>query len=145
LPIPEELVFQAVHADDVADAYWCVLERRASGPFNVAAEPVVTPQNLATLFSARRILPVPVRALHAFVGATWRLRLQQTDSGWVEMAASAPIMDTRRIRDELGGEPQTPSLEAIREVIDGMGRGAGVPASPPLRPRRSLLTFPRRR
>jgi UDP-glucose 4-epimerase len=144
LPIPEELIFQAVHADDVADAYWRVLERRASGAFNVAAEPVVTPQNLARLFSAKRFLPVPVRALHAFVGATWRLRLQQTDSGWVEMAAGAPIMDTGRIRNELGWEPQTPSLEAIREVIDGMGKGAGVMASPPLKPRRSLLTFMRR-
>jgi nucleoside-diphosphate-sugar epimerase len=145
LPIPEELIFQAVHADDVADAYWRVLERRASGAFNVAAEPVVTPQNLARLFSAKRILPVPVRALHAFVGATWRLRLQQTDSGWVEMAAGAPVMDTTRIRNELGWEPQTPSLDAIREVIEGMGKGAGVPASPPLRPRRGLLTLLRRR
>jgi len=144
LPIPEELVFQGVHADDVADAYWRVLEKRASGAFNVAAEPVVTPQNLARLFSAKRILPVPVRALHAFVGATWRLRLQQTDSGWVEMAAGAPIMDTRRIRDELGWEPHTTSLEAIREVIDGMGGGAGVPASPPLKPRRGLLDLIRR-
>ena len=145
LPIPDELVFQAVHADDVADAYWRVLERRASGAFNVAAEPVVTPQNLARLFSARRILPIPVRALHAFVGGTWRLRLQQTDSGWVEMAAGAPIMDTGRIRNELGWEPHTPSVTAIQEVIDGMGKGAGVPASPPLKPRRSLLTLMRRR
>lgn len=145
LPIPEELVFQAVHADDVADAYWRVLEGRASGAFNVAAEPVITPQNLAGLFSAKRVLPVPVRAMHDFVGATWRLRLQQTDSGWVEMAAGAPIMDTRRIRSELGWEPQTSSLEAIREVIDGMGKGAGVQGSPPLEPRRSLLGLARRR
>ena len=144
LPIPEELVFQAVHADDVADAYWRVLRDRASGAFNVAAEPVITPQNLARLFSAKRILPVPVRALHAFVGATWRLRLQQTDSGWVEMAAGAPIMDTRRIREELGWEPHTASLEAVREVIDGMGKGVGVPESPPLKPRRSLLGLIRR-
>jgi nucleoside-diphosphate-sugar epimerase len=144
LPIPEELIFQAVHADDVADAYWRVLQHRASGAFNVAAEPVITPQNLARLFSAKRILPVPVRALHAFVGATWRLRLQQTDPGWVEMAAGAPIMDTRRARDELGWEARTSSLEAVQEVIDGMGKGAGVPASPPLKPRRSIPDLIRR-
>jgi nucleoside-diphosphate-sugar epimerase len=144
LPIPEELIFQAVHADDVADAYWRVLQHRASGAFNVAAEPVITPQNLARLFSAKRILPVPVRALHAFVGATWRLRLQQTDSGWVEMAAGVPIMDTRRARDELGWEARTSSLEAVQEVIDGMGKGAGVPASPPLKPRRSIPDLIRR-
>jgi nucleoside-diphosphate-sugar epimerase len=76
LPIPEELIFQAVHADDVAEAYWRVLERRAGGAFNVAAEPVVTPQNLARLFSAKRILPVPVRALHGCDGS------RQTLDGW---------------------------------------------------------------
>ena len=138
LPIPNELVFQAVHADDVADAYWRILERRATGAFNVAAEPVITPQNLARLFHARRILPIPVRFLHAFVDATWRLRLQQTDSGWVEMAAGAPIMETARARKELGWEPRTSSLAAIKEVIEGMGEGAGIAPSPPLKPRRPL-------
>lgn len=142
LPIPNELVFQAVHADDVADAYWRVIQRRAGGAFNVAAEPVVTPQNLARLFHARRVLPIPVRLLHALVDATWRLRLQETDSGWVEMAAGAPIMDTARARRELGWEPRTSSLDAIREVIEGMGAGAGLAPSPPLRPRRSLWGRP---
>jgi nucleoside-diphosphate-sugar epimerase len=140
LPIPNEFVFQAVHADDVADAYWQVVRHRASGAFNVAAEPVVTPQNLARLFSARRVLPIPVRLLHAFVGATWRLRLQQTDSGWVAMAAGAPIMDTTRARTELGWEPRTSSLDAIGEVIEGMATGAGLAPSPPLKPRRPLGT-----
>lgn len=142
LPIPNELVFQAVHADDVADAYWRVIQRRAGGAFNVAAEPVVTPQNLARLFHARRVLPIPARLLHALVDATWRLRLQETDSGWVEMAAGAPIMDTARARRELGWEPRTSSLDAIREVIEGMGAGAGLAPSPPLRPRRSLWGRP---
>ena len=138
LPIPNEFVFQALHADDVADAYWRVVRNKASGAFNVAAEPVVTPQNLARLFSARRVLPVPVRLLHAVVGATWRLRLQQTDSGWVDMAAGAPIMDTARARTELGWEPRISSLDAIQEVIEGMAAGAGLVPSPPLKPRRPL-------
>lgn len=138
LPIPNEFVFQAVHADDVADAYWRVVRNKASGPFNVAAEPVVTPQNLARLFSARRVLPVPVRFLHALVGWTWRLRLQQTDSGWVDMAAGAPVMDTARARTELGWEPRISSLDAIQEVIEGMAAGAGLAPSPPLKPRRPL-------
>jgi nucleoside-diphosphate-sugar epimerase len=89
------------------------------------------------------VLPIPVRFLHAFVDATWRLRLQQTDSGWVEMAAGAPIMETARARTELGWEPRTSSLDAIQEVIEGMGAGAGVPPSPPLKPRHTLK--PRRR
>ncbi|WP_457972749.1 NAD-dependent epimerase/dehydratase family protein [Arthrobacter sp. D1-17] len=138
LPIPNEFIFQALHADDVADAYWRVVRNKASGPFNVAAEPVVTPQNLARLFSARRVLPIPVRFLHTLVDLTWRLRLQQTDSGWVDMAAGAPIMDTARARTELGWEPRTSSLDAIQEVIEGMATGAGLAPSPPLKPRRPL-------
>ena len=39
LPLPSQLIVQAVHATDVADAYWRAIERRAGGAFNIAAEP----------------------------------------------------------------------------------------------------------
>ncbi|WP_367882238.1 hypothetical protein [Rathayibacter oskolensis] len=42
LPLPKSLIFQGVHADDVADAFWRVLDQRAGGAFNIAAEPVLT-------------------------------------------------------------------------------------------------------
>ena len=90
------------------------------------------------------MLPIPLRLLRGLVDVSWRLRLQQTDAGWIEMAAGAPIMDTGRSRRELGWEPRTSSLDAIREVLEGMGKGAGVEASPPLKPRRILGVFTRR-
>lgn len=135
LPVPEGLIFQAVHADDVADAYWRVLDRRASGAFNIAAEPVLTPQELARILGARRILPIPMGLLHTIVGAAWRLRLQPTDSGWIEMAAGAPVMDTGRARRILGWEPRYSSVEAVTDVLAGMGTGEGVAPSPVLKPR----------
>jgi UDP-glucose 4-epimerase len=135
LPVPQEFVFQAVHADDVADAYWRVLQRRSSGAFNVAAEPVIDPNALGWLLGARRIMPLPLALLRAVVDLTWRARVQATDAGWVDMAAAAPIMDTARAREELGWSPARSSLQAIAEVLDGMGRGAGVAGSPPLRAR----------
>lgn len=135
LPVPEDLIFQAVHADDVADAYWRVIEQRASGAFNVAAEPVLTPRELARILGARRILPIPMGLLHAVVGAAWRLRLQPTDSGWIEMAAGAPVMDTGRARRILGWEPRFSAAEAVVEVLAGMGTGEGVAPSPVLKPR----------
>ncbi|MDR6504946.1 NAD-dependent epimerase/dehydratase family protein [Arthrobacter oryzae] len=135
LPIPAELVFQAVHADDAADAYWRILDRRAAGPFNVAAEPVVTPMELARLIHARRWLPIPLRFLRAAVDLSWRLRLQPTDAGWIAMAEGAPIMDTGRAREVLGWEPRVSSLDAIRQVLEGLGSGRGNTGSPPLKPR----------
>jgi nucleoside-diphosphate-sugar epimerase len=135
LPAPDSLIFQAVHAEDVAEAYWRVLDRGESGAFNVAAEPVVTPQELARLLGAKRILPIPMALLHALAGITWRLRLQPTDSGWVDMAAGAPIMDTSRARRLLGWEPRISSMDAIAEVLEGIGAGEGITPSPALKPR----------
>lgn len=136
LPVPDGLVFQAVHADDVAEAYWRAVDQRASGAFNIAAEPVLDPQELARILGARRILPIPMRLLHAVVDLTWRTRIQPTDSGWVEMAAGAPIMDTSRARRILGWEPKVSSVDAVRELLAGMGTGEGVSPSPVLKPRR---------
>ncbi|MEQ4564897.1 NAD-dependent epimerase/dehydratase family protein [Paenarthrobacter sp. CAP02] len=135
LALPKELVFQAVHASDVADAYWRVLERTAEGAFNIAAEPVIDPNALAWIFNARRLLPFPLPVLRAVVEASWRLRLQATDGGWVDMAANAPIMDTGRARRLLGWSPKHSSLESLAEMLDGLGTGKGRKASPPLKPR----------
>ncbi len=135
LPVPENLIFQAVHADDVAEAYWRAVERRESGAFNIAAEPVITPQELARFLHARRILPVPMPLLHWLADVTWRLRIQPSDAGWIDMAANAPIMDTGRARRLLGWEPTVSSLDAIAEVIEGMATGEGMSHSPVLKPR----------
>lgn len=135
LALPKELVFQAVHAADVADAYWRALERKAEGAFNIAAEPVIDPNALAWILNARRLLPFPLPVLRAAVEVSWRLRLQATDGGWVDMAANAPIMDTSRAHGLLGWSPKHSSLESLAEMLDGIGAGKGRKASPPLHPR----------
>lgn len=139
LPAPDNLIFQAVHADDVAEAYWRVIDQRASGAFNIAAEPVLTPQELARIVRARRIFPLPMGVLHKLVGLAWRLRLLPTDSGWVEMAAGVPVMDTDRARRILGWEAEHSAVEAVLDVLEGMGAGEGVAPSPVLKPRRPTL------
>ncbi len=136
LPIPSQMVFQAVHAADMADAYWRIIDQRASGAFNIAAEPVLTPPLVGGLLGAKRVLDIPVSVLRAVVAASWSLHLQATDPGWIDMAAGAPVMNTDRARTLLGWEPTRSSLAAMREVIDGMAGGAGVHGSPSLRPGR---------
>lgn len=135
LPIPSELIFQAVHAADVADAYWRVLERQAAGAFNIAAEPVLDPNALGWVLNTRRLWPLPLPVLRAAVEISWRLRLQPTDGGWISMAAGAPIMDTTRAHTVLGWTARWSSLESLTEMLDGLGGGKGRHASPPLFPR----------
>ncbi|WP_043441557.1 NAD-dependent epimerase/dehydratase family protein [Arthrobacter sp. L77] len=132
LPVPGSFIFQAVHADDVADAYWRVVAKRASGAFNIAAEPELTPERVADLLGARRVIGLPVRVLRALVGASWALGVQRTDPGWIDMAAGSPVMDTTRARTELGWEPRHSSRDALAEVLAGLRRGAGHSGSPKL-------------
>lgn len=135
IPIPASFVFQAVHAEDIAEAYWRVLVRRASGAFNIAAEPELTPERLADVLHARRVIGFPVRLLRWIVGASWRLRIHRTDPGWIDLAAQSPVMDTSRARTELGWEATRSSREAIELVLAGMRHGDGLSGSPKMYPR----------
>jgi len=134
LPVPPQATFQAVHADDLADALVRVLDARAPGAFNVAGEPVMTPRELAEVFSARW-LPVPAAAVRAAAAASYRLRLQPTTPGWVDLAIGVPVMSTRRVRDQLGWAPVHDVRDTVRTLLEGMGDGAGT-SSPALAPGR---------
>jgi nucleoside-diphosphate-sugar epimerase len=129
------LRFQAVHAEDVAEAYRRATVGTARGAFNIAAEPVLDPEVLAESLGAR-VIPMPARLLRALAATTWRLRLQPTPPGWVDMALSVPLMDTRRARIELGWEPAHSSVDALRELLQGIADHAGE-ATPPLDPQTS--------
>jgi nucleoside-diphosphate-sugar epimerase len=61
VPSLDRLRFQAVHTDDLAEAYRLALVTdSARGAYNVAADPVLDPETLAAVLSARR-LRVPAR------------------------------------------------------------------------------------
>jgi UDP-glucose 4-epimerase len=133
VPAHERLVVQAVHTDDVAEAYrLAATEPRARGAYNVAADPVLDPPALARLLRARPV-PVSPRVLRAAAGLTWRARLQPTPPGWVDMAFAVPVMDTSRIRTELGWAPRTDAGAALLELLAGLRERAGED-TPPLAP-----------
>jgi UDP-glucose 4-epimerase len=132
VPAMDRLRFQAVHADDVGDAYRLATVRDVRGAFNIAAEPVLDPDELGRILDARPV-PVPPVALRLLALATWKLRLQPTPPGWFDMALAVPIMATERARSELGWTPRHTSADALLELIDGIHRRDGAP-TPPLQP-----------
>lgn len=93
------------------------------GPFNVCADPVLDPETIASALGAR-LVPTPPRVVRAATWLTWRLHLQPTPPGWVDLVLGVPLMDVRRARAELGWNPRRTSIAALLELIDGLGEGA---------------------
>ena len=136
VPDVDRLVFQAVHSRDVGDAYrLAALDPQARGAYNVTAEPVIDPATLARLLDARRVR-VPARVLRGLADATWKLRLQPTPPGWLDMGRAVPLLDASRAREELGWTPTRGADEALLELLGGIRDGAGSP-TPPLDPKTS--------
>jgi UDP-glucose 4-epimerase len=129
VPDVPRLVFQAVHSYDVGEAYRLALVGDASGPFNVAAEPVLDPAQLGRALDARPV-PVPPGVLRAAAAASFRLRLQPSEPGWLDMGLNVPVMDCARARQELGWQPQRSSTDALRDLLAGMREGAGLDTPP---------------
>ena len=129
VPRVERLVFQAVHSYDVGDAYRLAVLSDARGPFNVAAEPVLDPGELARMLDARTV-PLPAAVLRGGAALTFRLRLQPSEPGWVDMALAVPVMDTARARRELGWEPRHTATDALLELLAGMREGTDIDTPP---------------
>jgi UDP-glucose 4-epimerase len=132
VPRNKRLRAQAVHADDLAEAYLQALRRDVAGAFNIAAEPVLDGPLLATELGARAV-PVPMPVLRVLASLSWHARLQPTEPGWVDLAAAAPIMDSSRAKDALNWHPQRDARQAVADLLGGMTTGAGT-TGPPMRP-----------
>jgi UDP-glucose 4-epimerase len=114
------LVTQAVHSRDVAEAFrLAVVTPHARGPYNVAADPLLTPETMARALDSRT-LPVPRAAARLVAEAAWRSHLQPMPGSWLDLAIESPLMDTTRIRRDLGWRPTRSATQALRELAEGI-------------------------
>ncbi|WP_116451242.1 NAD-dependent epimerase/dehydratase family protein [Blastococcus litoris] len=125
LPLPA-LAVSFVHADDVADALVRMLDRRAPGPFNLAAEPVLDPDGIARALGTVRV-PVPARVLRAGLHAAFAAHLVPTEPGWLDLGTQLPAQDTTRARRLLDWVPTHRSDEVLTQFVAALGRGDGAP------------------
>ncbi|WP_410810388.1 NAD-dependent epimerase/dehydratase family protein [Micromonospora sp. 067-2] len=130
VPSNPRLRMQAVHADDVADAYARAVLGDARGAFNLAADPVLTPELVARHFHGWTV-PVAAPVLRAAAALTWRARLQPVDAGWVQLGLNAPLMSSERAEAELDWQPKISALTALKELLAGMADGDHT-GSPPM-------------
>jgi len=129
VPAIPRLRFQAVHSLDAGEAYRLAVTGDVHGAYNVAADPVLDPGSIAELLGARTVR-LPAGLARAAAWLTWRLRLQPSSEGWLDLALGAPLLDINRARTELGWEPRRPADEAFLELLAGIREGARLPTPP---------------
>ena len=125
LPLPP-LAVAFVHADDVADAVERMLDRRAPGPFNLAAEPLMDADALARALGTVRV-PVPRLAVRTALHAVFTAHVVPTEPGWLDIGTQAPALDTTRARTLLDWTPLHRGDEVLRQFVAALGRGEGAP------------------
>jgi ferritin-like metal-binding protein YciE/nucleoside-diphosphate-sugar epimerase len=130
LPRVDRLRFQAVHSEDVGQAYLRAVLADVDGAFNIAAEPPLSAGEMAERIGVRSF-PVPARVVRRLADLSWRMRLQPTPPGWLDMALNVPLMSSERARVELGWKPRHSGVEALEELLEGMREGHG-DDTPPL-------------
>ncbi len=129
LPYPHGLRLQALHTEDVADAYRRAVTGDARGAFNLAADPVLDGPALAEVLGARlATLPRPV--IRAAVAAAWHARLVPADPNLFDLAMELPVIDPGRAHAELGWTARHSAQDAIAEMLEGLADGAGGPTAP---------------
>jgi UDP-glucose 4-epimerase len=129
-PFPAGLRFQAVHATDVARAFAAAVVGAARGAFNIAADPVVDGHEVAAI-TGGRLVELPPSLVRSGLSAAWHLRLVPADPKLLDLAFGLPLLDTTRAKADLGWQPQTSSVDALRETVEGMAEGTGE-QTPPL-------------
>ncbi|MFG2447649.1 NAD-dependent epimerase/dehydratase family protein [Nocardia fluminea] len=129
LPYPWGLRFQAVHSSDAGRAYAAAVTGTARGAFNLAAEPVIDRAAITRILRTRTV-PVPPTAVKAALAVGWRLRLLPATPELFDAMMHLPLLDTTRARTELGWTPRIDAEEALTEVLNGFGDGAGSDTPP---------------
>jgi UDP-glucose 4-epimerase len=124
LPLPGELRLSFVHADDVADGIARILDRRAAGPFNLAAPPIFDADGLAGALGARRV-PVPAAVLRTGMQVAFLSHVLQLEAGWLDMGLGVPPLDTSRARIQLDWRARHSGGDLLREFVAALGRGEG--------------------
>lgn len=129
LPFPQGLRFQALHADDAAEAYRLAVVGDIHGAFNLTADPDIRADDVAALMRAR-VGSVPPGLVRGALRLAWTSHLVPASPDLFDLVMQLPLMSSQRARDELGWSPRMSSRDAIQEFLTGLQTAADAPTPP---------------
>ena len=120
LPVPvlvPELPMQFVHEEDLGRAFGlCTVAAGPPGVYNVAADGILTPADVAREFGLVP-LSLPGGPAQLAARALAALPFLPSAAQWVEAAGHPVIVDATRAKQELGWVPRFTALEALRDTV----------------------------
>lgn len=132
LPVPTGLLLQTVHADDVGEAFAAAVLSQVRGAFNICADEVLLPRDLADIFDAR-LRTVPPQIFSRALKGAWASHLVPAHPLLFDALMRLPVMSNARARQQLGWHPTVSARDALEEFLAGLRTGEGYP-TPPLDP-----------
>ncbi len=111
------------HEDDVAEAFFLALSRRARGPFNIATDEPLPVSAWAESMGMRAV-PVPAGAL-SLADLAYRARLIDVSPEWLRFGRLHPIVvSSARARRQLRWHPRYPTTGAVLRALAGRPHAA---------------------
>ncbi|MFD3975354.1 SDR family oxidoreductase [Streptomyces cyaneofuscatus] len=129
VPDLEGLRFQVLHTDDAAEAYRLAVLQDVTGPFNLAADPVIDARVLAELLDAR-IVRVPRALVRTALAGAWRAHAVPASPHLFDAVLRLPVLDSSRAREVLGWQPTRTAQEALNAFLRGVREGRGEDTAP---------------
>ena len=121
LPDRNDTEMQFVHADDVANATRLILERDATGPFNIGPNDWLSLSEMAKM-SKRKVISVPMRVCVLFTKFWWacRLPLYHFPYALWYYIRYPWVVQPKRLMDELGYTFKYSSRETLQQLFDDL-------------------------
>ena len=94
--------FQLLHEDDMCEAIWNSICKRASGIYNLASDGTVSWNEMASIYG-RSLIRLPASVLYLLVAVAWKLRLQgDSPPSGLNFIRYSWKVDTTRSTENLG-------------------------------------------
>ena len=116
------LLIQAVHEDDVAEAFRLAIVNEAPGAFNLAGEDVLGARDVASIMRARAV-PIPLFGTRQLVDVAHRLGISKVPGDWVDLMRFPILVDSTRARTILGWKPAFSSRSALESTANRLFGG----------------------
>jgi len=115
--------FQLVHEDDVVSALIALLDAKASGPYNLAGDGLLTWRRSAELIGLKT-REITMKRMRKIAGLTWRLKLSSADAppGNLEFLRHPWVVSTDKLKRDTDWQPKYDCEQTFQITMEAKGK-----------------------